>query len=144
MYNYIIFSVLGNLIAEATNHRLSSRLITDRLDSLLTILEVCMDPSGSPTPFEVKEPMATIRIIPVYDKFHIFAIALNVPKTFEIHGFFKGCDIGEPLNEIIDPYYARAVSLNELSEVFNWALNRSADIKFTCDSENRISHCVID
>lgn len=145
--NYHIFSILGNLIAEATNRGLASSLNTDRCDKLMTILDICItnfyDDRGF-TPFEHKEAMAALRIIPVDGEFRIFAIALNTKKTYEIENFFKGCKVGSQYNSMIAPYYARLTSLNELSDVFQWALDRAADVKFEVDENREVSRVFVD
>ena len=145
--NYLIFSILCNLIAEATNRGLASSLNTDRCDELMTVLDICItnfyDNRGF-TPFEHKEAMAALRIIPVDGEFRIFAVALNVKKTYEIENFFKGCSVGSPYNSLVAPYYARLASLNELSDVFRWALDRAADVKFEDDENHEISRVFVD
>lgn len=145
--NYHIFSILGNLIAEATDRGLASSLNTDRCDELMTVLDICMtnfyDDRGF-TPFEHKEAMAALRIIPVDDKFRIFAVALNVKNTYEIENFFRGCSVGSPYNPQIAPYYARLASLNELSDVFRWALDRAANVKFETDENREVSRVFVD
>lgn len=144
--NYHIFGILGNLIAEATNRGLASSLNTDRCDELMTVLDICMtnfyDDRGFP--FKHKEAMAALRIIPVNDEFRIFAVALNTKKTYEIENFFKGCKVGSPYNSQIAPYYARLASLNELTDVFRWALDRAADVKFEVDGNHEISRVFVD
>ena len=145
--NYHIFSILGNLIAEATNRGLASSLNTDRCDKLMTVLDICMTDfydDRSFTPFEHKEAMAALRIIPVDGEFRIFVLALNTKKTYEIENFFKGCKVGRPYNSQITPYYARLASLNELTDVFLWALDRAADVKFECNENYEISHVFVD
>lgn len=145
--NYHIFGILGNLIAEATNRGLASSLNTDRCDKLMTVLDVCTTnfyEDRDFTPFEHKEAMAALRIIPVDGEFRIFVIALNTKKTYEIENFFKGCEVGRPYNTQIDPYYACLASLNELSDVFRWALDRAADVKFEVDGNREISRVFVD
>lgn len=76
--------------------------------------------------FESEIPMATLRIIPIEDKFKVFAHANNVAYTGVIERFFEGCNIGQTYEE---NDYARLVADNELDDLFMWARDRADCLK---------------